>query len=138
MFKVIPPDRGTDTWGSGYYRAPRGDRLHNGIDKLAIAGSQLLSLTKGKVTKLGYAYADDLSYRYIEIVDPMGNVLRYFYILPVVKVGQHIDENTILGEVQNLDKRYPGISNHFHFEVKVNNKYLDPELYLMSKIVNKG
>lgn len=132
MLELIPPQRMTDKFGSGLYHAPRGNRLHNGVDKLAVPGSQLKSLTDGRVTKLGYAYSDDLSYRYVQVSDGIGHELRYFYILPSVELGQKIVKGTVLGEVQNLDKRYPGIGNHFHFEVMHSGVYIDPEEYFAS------
>ncbi|CAH1387007.1 M23 family metallopeptidase [Candidatus Nitrotoga sp. M5] len=132
MFELIPPNRGTDKWGSGHYHASRGTHLHNGVDKLAMAGSQLKSLTDGYVTKLGFAYADDLSYRYVQVSDGQGHDLRYFYLDPKVEVDQRVYKGDILGEVQNLGRRYAGIGNHFHFEVRLNGGFIDPEQYILT------
>lgn len=133
MIETIPPKRGNDSWGSGEYGAPRGDRKHKGIDFNACPNTKIKSHVSGIVSKLGYPYEDDLSYRYIQITTEDGYDYRFFYIAPSVKVGQKIHKGDIIGRVQDLSTRYKGISNHFHFEVKINGEYLDPNNYLGDK-----
>lgn len=130
MIKLIPPQRTNDKHGSGYYGAPRGSRTHKGIDLNAIPDSMVLSNTTGVVTKIGYPYSDDLSYKYVQITTEDNNDFRYFYVKPSVHKGQIIQEGDIIGTVQDLTTRYPGISNHLHFEVKVNGEHVDPEPFL--------
>lgn len=118
MIKLTTPHRGQDSFGSGAFHAGRGKRIHQGVDFLATAGSQVHAILDGKVTKLGYTYADDLSYRYIEVTDKHDHKLRYYYVLPSVELGALIKADDIIGEVQNLDYRYKGMPNHIHFEIK--------------------
>ncbi len=128
MITVITPKRHKDKWGSGEYGASRGDRKHNGVDYLAATGSIVCSLTAGIVTKLGYPYSDDLSYRYVEVKDGLGNRWRYFYVQPSVKEGHHLSRECPIGEVQDLTKRYTGIGNHIHLEViNAKGEYVNPE-----------
>jgi len=61
--KLTAPIRGLDSYGSGAFHAPRGSRIHQGIDLLAAVGSKVHAILDGTVTKLGYPYADDLSFR---------------------------------------------------------------------------
>lgn len=111
MFKSVP--RGTDSYGSGHYGASRGERTHNGED-LACA---VASPVKGTVTKLGYPYGDDLSFRYVEVSDIDSYRIRMFYVEPQVEVGDRIAKGEIVGRTQSLQKRYPGITDHVHLEV---------------------
>jgi len=123
--------RGNDKWGSGEWGAKRGSRRHMGVDYKILPGDTVLSLTEGVVTKLGYPYADDLSYRYVEVEDANEYKLRYFYILPSVKVGQMVAEGEPLGIAQSLDRRYEGITEHIHFEVKNDiGELINPEKYI--------
>jgi len=123
---IIPPPRTSDAYGSGYYGAPRGDRLHTGLDMACLPGSLVCSYTHGEVTKLGYTYADDLSYRYVEVSFD-GAKFRYFYIDPMVAVGDDVSTGQVLGRSQDLDRRYPGITPHFHFEIIDNDgEYANP------------
>lgn len=127
--KINPPPRISDKWGKGHYGAPRGDRTHKGIDLLCYPGSGIHSSCAGMVTKLGYPYANDLSYRYIQISfvqDGKQYDVRYFYVKPTVVVGNHIDAGDFIGYSQDLDKRYPGIGNHIHVECKVDGSYIEP------------
>lgn len=96
-------------------------------------GSQVLSCTDGKVTKIGYPYnpSDEKKghLRYVQITTD-GHDLRYFYIKPMVELGQEIKEGDILGLVQGLADIYDGITEHFHFEVKKNGEVINPNNYL--------
>jgi len=119
------PIRGDDEHGSGFWHAPRGNRLHNGVDFSCYPGTQILAPVSGVMTKEGYPYADDLDYRYVEITTPGGDCHRVFYISPVsnddVVAGQ-----TIIGYAQDLTTRYPGITNHVHYEIKRGDEYINP------------
>jgi len=128
VIKSIAQVRGTDIHGSGYFHAPRGTRLHNGIDYAVITGSTILSPVSGVVTKLGYPYADDLSFRYVQITDLEGYKWRIFYIEPSVSIGDKITLVSKIGVVQDLDERYQGITPHVHLEIKSpNNDFINPE-----------
>jgi len=124
-----PELRKPDKWGSGHFGAPRGKRVHHGIDYQASKGSLVHSNVSGKVTKLGYPYADDLSYRYVQVTTEEGLDYRFFYLEPSVVISDLIATGDILGIVQDLGARYEGITPHFHFEVKHGNEYLDPADY---------
>lgn len=117
--------RGSDGFGSGHFGASRGSRTHNGVDLLVNAGEAINSPVTGTVTKLGYPYGDDLGYRYVE-VESGGYEFRVFYVEPSVRVGQEVTTETAIGSAQDLGRRYPGIPNHVHFEIKSDGDYLDP------------
>ncbi len=128
--KTTAPDRGTDTWGCGDYGASRGSRTHKGIDKLVMAGSSVLSPISGKVTKLGYCYADDSSYRYVQVTDSNGFSVRLFYVEPSIRVGLMVRIGDKIGKSQNLGRRYNGMPNHVHIEIKnPDGKFIDPGCY---------
>lgn len=131
MITITTPPRGSDSKGSGHFGAPRGSRTHTGIDYAAWPGSYVHAKKPGKVTKLGYAYADDLGWRYVEVTDENSNRVRYFYVKPSVAMGDSIQKGDIIGLVQDLTLRYRGITPHIHVEVKTpNNEYVNPEEYL--------
>lgn len=135
------PKRKTDDYGSGEFGAKRGERIHQGIDYACYPGTEILCICVGKVTKLGYPYADgiggvqdDIPYRYVEVTDGQDNRHRYFYVEPMVMEGSVVTPGTVLGYVQNLQRRYGGnenrkpITNHVHYEViGWNGTYLDPD-----------
>lgn len=120
MLTTIAPRRGTDTWGSGAFGASRGNRLHMGVDFVTAPESTLLSPVKGEVTKLGYPYGDDLSYRYVEITDKDGSRHRFFYVEPLVDLRQKVRKGDKIGIVQDVTRRYPvpiGMKVHVHYEI---------------------
>lgn len=118
MIRIRPGIRRQDRWGRGEFDAPRGDRTHRGEDYEALPGATVYAVASGTVTKLGYAYADDLQYRYVEITAPDGFAARYMYVAPAVGLYQRVARGEELGEVQDIAARYPGITPHFHFEVR--------------------
>lgn len=119
--------RGRDAWGSGRFGASRGGRIHNGVDIEAEPGSIVESLNGGTVTKIGYPYGDDLSYRYVEITDSVGARWRYFYVDPCVSVAVSVEAYEKIGVAQALGHKYPGITEHIHLEIiKADGSFVDP------------
>jgi murein DD-endopeptidase MepM/ murein hydrolase activator NlpD len=129
--EVLVPERGTDSWGSGHFGADRGKRVHVGIDFCAPAGGILLSPVSGHVTKHGYPYGDDLTYRYVQVRDNDGLAHRFFYVEPIGELGRSVTAGTPLGTVQDIVRRYSvprGMKNHFHYEIKdQNGNKVNPE-----------
>lgn len=140
---IRPPIRGLDNHGAGHYHASRGDRLHNGVDMACYAGSEVLSICSGTITKFGRPYykqdpqtdkdkaKNNLSY--VEVTDDDGLRFRYFYVShhPDLIVGDEVKTGQVLGVVQDLDYIYPGITQHFHFEIKdQQGEYYDPTNFI--------
>jgi len=133
MIKATLPLRGTDPMGAGHYGAPRGSRTHRGIDYAAEPGTGIHPVKAGVVSKLGYTYSDDLSYRYVEVTDERGYRHRYFYVEPECDVGDLVYSGDTIGTVQDLldrrDWRERGMKNHIHYEViDPSGQYINPGL----------
>lgn len=121
--------RGLDKYGSGHYKAPRGKRKHKGIDLVCDRDFLVESLLPGEVTKIGYPYhpndPDKGHLRYVEVTT--GDfALRYFYVDPLVQVGDTLMIGDTVGAAQGLQDVYPGITEHVHFEILHDGKYVDP------------
>ena len=129
MIKIRPLLRTRDNYGDGCYGASRGEHTHAGEDFAVLSGSEVELLESGTVTKLGYCYGDDLSYRYVQVSHGNGYVSRYLYVAPGVDLRQRVEAGNVIGVVQDLDKRYPGITPHIHFEVRLNGKIIPPRQY---------
>ncbi len=130
MIKLTPQQRTNDKHGSGAWQAPRSYGKHNGIDLACLPESIVHSSTVGMVTKLGYMYDDDLSFRYVEVLTPLAYKIRYCYVEPCVGLGDHISVDQPLGAVQNIGARYVDITPHIHLSVKnPQGEYINPETY---------
>jgi murein DD-endopeptidase MepM/ murein hydrolase activator NlpD len=133
MRAIIPTElehRNCDEWGCGHFGAPRGNRTHKGVDFKCPYGAHVQSPCSGRVTKLGYAYSDDLSFRYVEITADDGNRHRIFYVLPRVFDSSIVKEGDVIGYAQDLEQRYPGITPHVHYEIiDTDGNFIDPEKY---------
>ena len=128
MIRSILPKRINDSWGGGEYGASRGNRKHKGIDYACHTKSLIFSPVDGVVTKLGYPYADDLNFRYVQVTGGNGLNYRVFYVEPSVELGDVVTTDIIIGESQKLSDRYEGIIEHVHLEIRDNDKnYVNPE-----------
>ena len=145
MLLCQAPLRGTDDWGSGAFGSSRVDRIHTGEDVVMAVGSLVMAPVSGKITKLGFAYADDPTYRIVDITDSKNNRHRLFYVQPLdtIKVGQHVAEGALVGEVQDVAERYNELTikgghltsklmkNHVHYEIiNGSGEYLDPKEFI--------
>jgi murein DD-endopeptidase MepM/ murein hydrolase activator NlpD len=133
---IDAPIRGNDSQGSGEFGAPRGNHTHRGIDIACYKGSLVKSVCAGRVTKVGFPYnprdPKKGHLRYVQVTDINGYEVRYFYVKAHVLVGKEVKEFEVLGETQGLEAVYPGITDHFHFEVKLNNNIVNPDEYLLT------
>lgn len=111
-----------DLKGRGCFACPRdgGQRLHNGVDLLAEPKDEVSAPIPGTITKIGYPYGDDLSYRYVEITEVSGVRTRLFYVVPVegVHVGALVKKGQVIGYMQDVTQRHGStMKNHLHWEV---------------------
>ncbi len=118
-----------DDYGFGHFGAPRGERTHSGQDYLIPPEVQVEAPVAGKIVKNGYAYNDDLSFRYVRIEKRNGELHDIFYIEPILPEGREVKKGAVIGFSQDLTERYPGIGNHIHYQIKVDGTYVDPETY---------
>lgn len=120
-------ERGCDAFGCGDYGASRGSRDHRGIDYAATPGEDVVAVIGGEVTRIGWPYAN-ADYRYIEITSDDGYVVREMYVSPDANlvVGSQVTQGEVIGTVQSLQPRYPGITDHIHVEVRENGVVIDP------------
>lgn len=130
------PVRKFDEHGCGHYGANRGSRTHEGVDIICPRWKEVSCGIYGEVTKLGYTYADDPSFRYVQITAAINRKhyhFRFFYVSPVLKVGERVDPDSVIGTIQSLQDRYPGITDHCHFEIHdVNENPVDPTPVLIA------
>ena len=112
--------RGIDKWGSGAFHSSRGKgKTHKGLDFIADPGQDVVAPCAGRVRREAQVYADTTEYMGLVIVSDDLHHVKLFYVLPAPGVvGTLVDEGEVIGTVQDLDRRYPGITPHVHMEVR--------------------
>ena len=141
--------RACDPQGCGYYGASRGSRKHKGVDLCMPDSTSLPRDTpiqcgfSGEVVKVGLAYSDKDKRHVHYVAIKLGDwYARIFYVNPLVKVGDNVTPNLIIGTSLELGMFYKGITEHVHLEVyklidkskgmhnKRNFSYVDPNVVL--------
>ena len=133
--------RGKDSWGAGHYGASRnsGKRKHRGVDYVNHFGEAVEAFQGGEVTKIGFPYsqrnAKKRHFRLVELRITPAIVHRYFYVEALIQVGDLVEKGQILGWAQDLNKVYPGIVQHVHFDIKKNGRFINPVEYLKNVVI---
>jgi murein DD-endopeptidase MepM/ murein hydrolase activator NlpD len=121
--------RGEDAYGEGRFHASRdgGARDHEGVDYVATAGQTVVAPISGYVSKIGYAYPDDQTLKFVEIDNPALHLTaRAFYVDPSVAVGDTVAVGRPIGQAHSLQQRYPlGITDHVHLEIAERGRKVD-------------
>ncbi|HEX3363811.1 M23 family metallopeptidase [Phenylobacterium sp.] len=121
--------RGEDAYGEGRFHASRdgGEREHEGVDYVATAGQSVAAPISGYVSKIGLAYPDDQTLKFVEIENPALHLTaRAFYVDPDVAVGDAVAVGQPIGHAHSLQQRYPlGITDHVHLEIAEKGRKMD-------------
>ncbi|SRR6266849_5069818 len=127
--------RGSDRYGSGQPGSPRdhGSRAHKGLDLIASPNQQVFSPMRGNIIREAFPYKNDHSLRGILVrgIDEFsGYEMKLFYVNGLFS-GLAIP-GQIIGHAMDLSKKYPGITNHVHFEMTFKGASIDPRSCFLS------
>ncbi len=127
--------RGVDVEGAGGFGAPRaGDRIHTGLDVLALPGDTGITMHRGRVVYLGYVYGRGTPMRSIHIqgLDEWEHIYtKTYYVDPRIRVGDELPQGATIGIVQNIAGYHNAegkMRNHVHIVVRT---FVDPGPYLV-------
>ncbi len=121
-----------DPAGSGRFGAPRGDRTHEGIDRLCVPGQIVRAEISGKLV-MAYPYHGNFEYTGCRIWGK-GFMSKMFYFTPYShRIGESVLAGEEIGIAQNISLKYGnGMRPHIHVAVYSLNptKLLNPEDHL--------
>ena len=125
--------RGEDRWGSGAYGAPRGDRLHRGVDIVVAEGAAVFAPFNATIIREATPYEDDDRYTGVLLagIDAWADYEIKLFYLRAPHEGTVVAGEP-LGIAQDLSARYPDITNHVHLELWHHGEVIDPTSYLTS------
>jgi murein DD-endopeptidase MepM/ murein hydrolase activator NlpD len=136
--------RRQDKFGSGFYLAARTTdgrrRLHMGLDLECSVGQSIIAPCDGEVTAVWLAYPGDPRYHSIHIrptAEPLIDV-KLLYVACSLKAGTPVLRKQLIGNSENLQPRYPGITQHCHIEIHFDGEPVNPALYLECTVPQGG
>lgn len=126
--KLLAPISGTITSGFGYRYHPITKKIdfHTGIDVAAQEGTNILSALPGKVIEIGQS---NIYGNYIVIEHSKGFKTVYSHCSKIIaSVGMQLKRGERIATVGST-----GISTgpHLHFEIKINDTFVDPTWVLL-------
>ena len=133
--KLSPPVRGEVIWGFAvneliYSRTLDQWTTHTGVDVAAPKGSEVYAVFAGTVTEI---FTDDSLGVMVEVKGANDMIAVYGNLKaePPVKVGARINAGDIVGYVGDTAVSECGDKSHVHFELLKDEKYVDPQSYVL-------
>lgn len=131
------PKLRNDVYGKGHFGARRnGGRKHAGVDFLARIGTDVVAVRSGRV--INAEFHRGLG-NYVEIKHSKGLISIYGHLSQIlVKKGQRVYQGQVVGKVGKTgNARNRAILAHLHFEIRINNKPIDPLEHLTDCDIEK-
>lgn len=113
--------RDFDPFGSGRYGAPRGKRVHRGVDFICEPGQEIVCPIGGlsgvvSVVREAKPYADTPYSGLLLKTETI--VIKMFYFKPKMSlIGDFIAQGDVIGTAQDIAGRYHGMTSHIHLEI---------------------
>ena len=117
-----------DPMGLGIYGAPRGHRIHQGLDFVCKPGQDVLCpIVSGKLMREAKPYADDEKYSGC-LIWGRQIIIKMFYLKPWKWViGEYIKQGDPIGIAQDISEKYgEDMTPHIHLTIVS----LDPEILM--------
>lgn len=123
-----------DAAGSGHFGAPRGNRIHQGLDLLVEPGQEVLSPVTGRFIRQGWPYANDRRFHLV-VLNGEGYEVKLLYVKPIEGLvpGTPVHRGQVVGMAEDVASKYGGsMLPHVHVEVRriVGAHLLDPARFL--------
>ena len=130
--------RDCDVKGCGHYGSSRSHGIHKGIDIIKYEGEQIKAPFDCIVVRHGQVYKDSTHYKLV-VIRGLGKwsnyTMKIMYIRSLVSPNTQLKKGDVLGQAQDISKRYKGITKHIHVELFKNNTLINPKSYIYTKKV---
>lgn len=127
--------RECDPRGCGHFHAPRGNRLHNGIDVALKFGDPVYAPFNGYIKRDGVPYSsNNMGYKLIEFIGThkfKDYSALIMYIDRSAPLNKELKQGDLIGHAQDISTKYEGITIHYHIEIRDPQGILiNPEIYI--------
>lgn len=130
---MFNPIRQSDAWGDGYFGASRGDRPHLGVDYIVNEGETVYAPCDMDSFNVSWPYVwkpgDTYTLTGCAFTTEINGINfdgRLWYFTPDSSLfGRDIPKGYPIGTAQTLQHRYPGITDHLHFQLRTETDIVD-------------
>jgi len=111
----------SDSKGDGHYLAPRGNRLHAGVDYEVTPGENIIAPFDCYMVREARPYAGE-DYSGV-VLQGKHIAIKVFYMEPFLYlIGKQIKAGTIIGKAQDISAKYgKEMTPHLHVQVETMN-----------------
>ena len=110
------PIRGYDKWGSGAFRAPRGNHTHRGVDFICAPGQDILCPIDGTIVREARPYAKG-KYSGVLIRNHAMDIKMFYFRPDPHLITAIVNKGKVIGKAQDISDKYEGITPHIHLEI---------------------
>jgi murein DD-endopeptidase MepM/ murein hydrolase activator NlpD len=117
-----------DNAGSGYFRASRGTRYHQGVDFECDPAQEVLCPISGKIVRIANPYSGDPNYSGVLVENPRVTIKLFYVKVAQGMIGKEVKAGEVIGEAQDVTLKYKGqgMLPHVHLEIVE----IDPLLFM--------
>lgn len=109
--------RVSDSFGRGHYGAPRGSRVHGGVDVVCADGSTVYAPFDLTINRRSAPYTDPKKSAINDglMVTTEGVCFQFWYVKPD-KTSGTVRKGQKIGTLLPMQSVYPGITSHVHVQ----------------------
>lgn len=104
-----------DEMGQGHWGAPRGDRIHKGVDFKSVSGQEVIApfdLTIERISRPNVSYLSGIAFK-----NEYSKGNMWYFTPDVSLIGKEVKQGEVIGHAQALREYYgPKMTNHIHFQ----------------------
>jgi murein DD-endopeptidase MepM/ murein hydrolase activator NlpD len=110
----------SDAGGDGHHGAPRGARLHDGLDLKVEVGQKILAPHDGYIRRRSYPYGDDVRWHGL-VLEHKRITTTIWYMEPLENIiRREVKAGDLIGYAQDISKKegYDKVTPHIHLRIE--------------------
>ena len=107
----------SDNQGDGHHGAPRGKRIHDGVDFECVPGQFVLAPHDGVLKRVAYPYSGNRMWKGCVLASVEITTKMFYVDVHKNSIGSTVKAGAPIGKAQDISQKYPGMTPHIHLRV---------------------